>query len=100
MQWLRIAQCDGYIRIGASLPENRKRKKSLVCVFKELDYDGEGGMEREREKRKKEREKGRKREKGERERLSVHFSCPKMQVMNYHSVLLNVLQESRSHMMI
>jgi len=43
VQWLRIAQCDGYIRIGASLPENRKRKKSLLCVFKELDDDGEGG---------------------------------------------------------
>jgi hypothetical protein len=34
VQWLRIAQCDGYLRIGASLPENGKRKKSLSLSLK------------------------------------------------------------------
>jgi len=85
-----------------------KRKKSPSCVFKELD-DGERETERRGEK---EWEGGSERDL----RLTSVvlcslfwiswplkmglISCSEMPVMNYHSMLLNVLQESRSHVMI
>jgi hypothetical protein len=75
---------------------------SELCIYKELD----GGQSKEREKERKKEER----------RLSTSFipssvldiltlkmgpiGCPKTSVINYHSVLHNMPQESRSHRII
>ena len=38
VQWLRIAQSKGYLRLGAFLPDNRNRAVSkMSCVFKKFE---------------------------------------------------------------